>query len=61
MSNLWLAFKCLSLIAGCLFMLFVIVAIVEGIRSIFKKKTYEEKINEYVEQILKDSFKDEEK
>lgn len=61
MTNLWVAFKCLSLIAGCLFMIAIIVAMVESIRSAFKKKSYEQKIDEVVEKIIEESFKDEEK
>ena len=60
MHNLWLAFKCLSLIAGCLLMIAIIVAIVEAIRNTFKKKSYEQKIDEFVEKLIADSFKDEE-
>ena len=60
MHNLWLAFKCLSLIAGCLLMVAIIVGIVEGIRSMFKKKTYQSKIDDYVEKLLEESFKNSE-
>lgn len=61
MTNLWIAFKCLSLIAGCLLMIAIIVAIVEAIRNTFRKKTYEQRIDEYVNKIIEESFKDEEK
>lgn len=61
MHNLWLAFKCLSLIAGCLFMIAMIVAMVESIRSTFKKKTYQNKIDDYIEKVLEESFNEAEK
>lgn len=60
MHNLWLTFKCLSLITGCLFMIAMIVAMVESIRSTFKKKTYEQKIDDMVEKLIEESFKNSE-
>lgn len=61
MENLWLIFKGLSLVAGCLLMVAIIVAIVETILNTFRKKSYQQKIDEYVEKIFEESLKDEEK
>lgn len=58
MQNLWLIFKCLSLIAGCLLMVAIgVVGVVEGIRNMFKKKTYQEKIDDFIKQIFEESLK----
>ena len=56
MENLWLVFKCLSLIAGCLLMIAIIVAIVEAIRNTFKRKTYEQRINDMIEKLVEDAL-----
>ena len=61
MHNLWIAFKCLSLIAGCLLMIAFIVAIVETIRNTFKRKSYEQRINDMVEKLVEESFNEAEK
>lgn len=65
MHNLWLAFKCLSLIAGCLLMLSIIVSIVESIRDTFRESKFKKDLKDitietYIKNI-ENSNKDEEK
>ena len=65
MENLWLVFKCLCLVAGCLVMISIIVSIVESIRNSFRKRDYEQKLEDiickYVEDAMEEASKDEEK
>ena len=61
MQNLWLAFKCLSLIAGCVFMVLIIIGLVEGIRTIFRRKSVEQNIQDMVEKLIEESFNEDKK
>ena len=61
MHNLWIIFKCLSLIAGCLFMIVTIVAIVETIRDKFRERNFKNKINEIIIKKIDDNDEEKEK
>lgn len=60
MENLWIIFKCLSLITGCLLMLAIIVAIVETIREKFNEAKFKKELNYILLENIKNNINKEE-